>query len=330
MYGVFWLTQFHFPLIPLTKILPLPPSLQHKTKHPMKTSNEPIAFLREVIANGGPETEQYDTLHLVFDAISSAFKAGNITAAELEALQTGLEETDTILGHVKSKPFGYAGDFLIIDKIYREQVTADQRFEKWDNFWHEQPACRAVRNRKDYFIHTILDALQHQPALRLLNVASGPARDLAEIYSLIDPSRLQTVCVEADEHAINYAKELNESHAAQVAFVHRNIFRFNTAEQFDIVWSAGLFDYFEDKIFVKLLRKFMSWTKPGGEVIIGNFGDHNPTRNYMELMGDWYLHHRSAEELMNMALEAGASRGDVSVGREDEGVNLFLHVRVGV
>jgi extracellular factor (EF) 3-hydroxypalmitic acid methyl ester biosynthesis protein len=328
MYGVFWLTQFHFPLIPPAQISRLPPSLHHKTKHPMKTSNEPIAFLREVIANGGPETAQYDTLHLVFDSIYTAFKAGNITAEELEALQTGLGETDTILGHVKSKPFGYAGDFLIIDKIYREQVTADQRFEKWDNFWHEQPACRAVRNRKDYFIHTMLDALQHQRSLRLLNVASGPARDLAEIYSLIDPARLQTVCVEADEHAINYAKELNEAHASQVEFIHRNIFRFNTEEQFDIVWSAGLFDYFEDKIFVKLLRKFMSWTKPGGEVIIGNFGDHNPTRNYMELMGDWYLHHRSAEELMNMALEAGASRGDVSVGREDEGVNLFLHVRV--
>ncbi|MRG45762.1 methyltransferase domain-containing protein [Chitinophaga sp. SYP-B3965] len=305
-------------------------SLQHKNKHPMKISNSPIAFLQEIIANGGPEAQQYAELNLVFDVISDAFKAGDITAEELDALQSGLDETDTILGHVKSKPFGYAGDFLIIDKIYREQVTEDLRFEKWDNFWQEQPACKAVRNRKDYFIHTIQHALQQHGSMQLLNVASGPARDLAEIYGLIEPSRLQTVCVEADEHAINYAKELNEAHAAQVEFVHRNIFRFNTDSQFDMVWSAGLFDYFEDRIFIKLLQKFMSWTKPGGEVIIGNFGDHNPSRNYMELMGDWYLHHRSAEELINMALEAGASRGAVRVGREDEGVNLFLHVRVGV
>lgn len=298
----------------------------------MKISNEPIAFLREIIANGGPETQQYDTLNLVFDEISTAFKTGNITAEEMDLLQAGFGENEdmkgTMLGHVRSKPFGYAGDFLIIDKIYREQVTEDQRFEKWDNFWQEQPACRAVRNRKDYFIHTIKSALQQRTSMQLLNVASGPARDLAEIYGLIDPTRLQTVCVEADEHAINYAKELNEAHAAQVEFVHRNIFRFNTDTQYDIVWSAGLFDYFEDKIFVKLVQKFMHWTKPGGEVIIGNFGDHNPSRNYMELMGDWYLHHRSAEELINMALEAGASREAVWVGREEEGVNLFLHVRV--
>lgn len=328
MYGVFWLTQFHFPLIACVEIFFPAASLHHKTKHPMKISNEPITFLREIIANGGPETQQYDALNLVFDEIYNAFKTGKMTAAEMNALQTGLGETDTILGHVKSKPFGYAGDFLIIDKIYREHVTADQRFEKWDSFWHEQPACRAVRNRKDYFIHTIKNALQQRSSMQLLNVASGPARDLAEIYGLIDPARLQTVCVEADEHAINYAKELNEAHAAQVEFVHRNIFRFTTDTQFDMVWSAGLFDYFEDKIFIKLVQKFMRWTKPGGEVIIGNFGDHNPSRNYMELMGDWYLHHRSAEELINMALEAGASREAVWVGREEEGVNLFLHVRV--
>lgn len=290
-----------------------------------------MAFLQEIIANGGPEAPQYETLNRVFETISTEFKAGNITGEELEALQHGFGEDSmqtTILGHVRSKPFGYAGDFLIIDKIYREQVTADTRFEKWDNFWHEQPACKAVRNRKDYFIRTVTQALKEQPSLQLLNIASGPARDLAEVYAAIDPQRLQTVCVEADEHAINYAKELNEAHAAQVQFVHQNIFRFTAEAQHDIVWSAGLFDYFEDHIFVKLLRKFIQWTKPGGEVIIGNFSDQNPSRNYMELIGDWYLHHRPAAALIDMAVEAGAERDAVRVGSEAEGVNLFLHVRV--
>ncbi len=292
----------------------------------------PIAFLQEVIANGGPETRQYETLHRVFADITTAYQSGRLSEDELAVLQSGFCEEDdsmkTILGHCRSKPFGYAGDFLIIDKIYRQQVTADERFEKWDQFWHEQPACKAVRNRKSYFIRAIRDMLARKRPVRLLNVASGPARDLAEAYACIDPSLLQTVCVEADEHAINYAKELNERQAAQISFVHKNIFRFNTDEQFDMVWSAGLFDYFEDRVFVRLLQKFMGWTKPGGEVVIGNFGDHNPTRNYMELIGEWYLHHRSAEELITMAYEAGARRGAVSVRQEEEGVNLFLHVRV--
>ncbi|MGN7723749.1 class I SAM-dependent methyltransferase [Chitinophaga sp. 22620] len=297
----------------------------------MTRSKEPLAFLKEVIENGGPEAPQYETLHEVFADITTAYKSGSLSEDELAMLQSSFYEQEagmeTILGHCRSKPFGYAGDFLIIDKIYRQHVTADERFEKWDQFWHEQPACKAVRNRKSYFIRTIREMLQRKAPMRLLNVASGPARDLAEAYACVDPALLQAVCVEADEHAINYAKELNEQNVSQITFVHKNIFRFQTEEQFDIVWSAGLFDYFEDNVFIRLLQKFMSWTKPGGEVIIGNFGDHNPTRNYMELIGEWYLHHRSAEELMTMALEAGASPAAVSVRQEEEGVNLFLHVR---
>lgn len=297
----------------------------------MTRSKEPLTFLKEVIANGGPEARQYETLHEVFADITTAYKTGSLSGDEMAMLQSSFSEQEqgmsTILGHCRSKPFGYAGDFLIIDKIYRQQVTADERFEKWDQFWHEQPACKAVRNRKSYFIRTIREMLQRRAPMRLLNVASGPARDLAEAYACIDPALLQTVCVEADEHAINYAKELNEPNAPQIEFIHKNIFRFQTDEQFDIVWSAGLFDYFEDNVFIRLLQKFMSWTKPGGEVIIGNFGDHNPTRNYMELIGEWYLHHRSAEELMTMAMKAGASPAAVSVRQEEEGVNLFLHVR---
>lgn len=298
----------------------------------MQHPNEQLAFLQEIIANGGPETTEYDTLHHVFDTISNAVKSGEITPDEMDTLQSAFGKDDefgrTILGHARSKPFGYAGDFMIIDKIYREEVMANGRFEKWDHFWHEQPACKAVRNRKDYFIDTIQQALQQRPSLRLLNVASGPARDLAEVYTVIDPARLQTVCVEADEHAINYARELNEAHIAQVSFEHRNIFRFQTDNKFDIVWSAGLFDYFEDKVFIKLLRRFMGWTKPGGEVIVGNFGDHNPTRHYMELIGDWHLHHRPAAALQEMAQAAGAAPHAIHIGKEAEGVNLFLHVRV--
>ncbi|RPE05692.1 class I SAM-dependent methyltransferase [Chitinophaga lutea] len=297
----------------------------------MQLNKEPMAFLREIIENGGPEAPQYETLNRVFETITTEFKAGNIPAETLDALQSGFggdSMDNTILGHVRSKPFGYAGDFLIIDKIYREQVSADARYEKWDSFWHEQPACKAVRNRKDYFIRTITQALRRKPSLQLLNVASGPARDLAEVYGEIDPQRLHTVCVEADINAISYAKELNEAHAAQVQFEHQNIFRYTADRQHDIVWSAGLFDYFEDEIFIKLLRKFMGWTKPGGEVIIGNFSDQNPTQNFMELIGDWYLHHRSAEALTEMAIAAGAPRKAVHVGSEAEGVNLFLHVKV--
>ncbi len=292
---------------------------------------ESISFLQSIIGKGGPETVEYDALNEIFDLLSEDYKAGKMSKYELQLLQEGFGDEcmeNTLHGHIKTKPYGYAGDFMIIDKIYREQVTTDQRFEKWDIFWNNHSAAKAVRNRKDYFIKTMTNRLALKRSTRLLNVASGPARDIAELYAIIQPKQLSTVCVEADKTAIVYAKNVNKANADQLEFVHQNIFRFTAKEQFDMVWSAGLFDYFDNNIFLKLLRKFISWTKPGGEVIIGNFSVQNPSRNYMELIGDWYLQHRSEEELIAFALKAGARKENIWVGKELEGVNLFLHVKV--
>ena len=290
---------------------------------------QPIEFLQNIIAKGGPEQKEYETLNKVFDALSYEYKNGRLSDDSLALLQEGFGDEclqNTLHGHIKTKPFGYAGDFLIIDKIYQEQITADDRFAKWDIFWNNHSAAKAVRNRKDYFIQTITQRITNKQPIRLLNVASGPARDLAELYQVIDPAQLNTLCIEADKTAIEYATNLNKANAGQIKFVHQNIFRYQAEEKFDIVWSAGLFDYFDDAIFVKLLRKFISWTAAGGEVIIGNFSNKNPSRAYMELVGDWFLQHRSAEKLRTLAIAAGATDNNITIGEEAEGVNLFLHI----
>ena len=39
---------------------------------------ESIAFLQSIIAKGGPEKQEYDTLNFVFDALSSDYKQGKL------------------------------------------------------------------------------------------------------------------------------------------------------------------------------------------------------------------------------------------------------------
>jgi len=69
--------------------------------------------------------------------------------------------------------------------------------------------------------------------------------------------------------------------------------------------------------------------KPGGEIVIGNFNDeHNPSRFFMELFGEWHLHHRSEQVLFKLALEAGYTPDNIHIGKEPEEINLFLHIRL--
>ncbi|MDP1817551.1 MAG: class I SAM-dependent methyltransferase, partial [Leadbetterella sp.] len=203
-------------------------------------------------------------------------------------------------------------------------------FGKWDQYFHRHAAPKAVRNRKDYFkqnMARILRERKGQPT-SLLNIASGPARDLAELYQTINPKTLQTTCVDLDANAIEYATRLTEPWLNQIEFIHRNIFKFQPENQFDVIWSAGLFDYFDDAPFVAILSKIRTWGNPGAEIIIGNFSEENPSRRYMEAFGDWFLHHRSPARMITLALQAGFSRSQVKVGKESEGVNLFMHLEV--
>jgi SAM-dependent methyltransferase len=75
----------------------------------------------------------------------------------------------------------------------------------------------------------------------------------------------------------------------------------------------------------RLITELYRHLNPGGCLVIGNFGPYNPQRFKMEYGAEWFLIHRSEEELKDLA------RGlpeDVrlSVEKEPEEVNLFLNI----
>lgn len=235
----------------------------------------------------------------------------------------------TLQGYVLEKPHGYAGDYEIIDKFYTHYKSPNETLAKWDEYLHSFKAVKAVRNRKTYIKQILFDKIaEHtktQP-FEMLDLASGPARDLAEFFTEAPNADLLVDCIDLDQNAIKYATKLLGEHQPKVKFLHKNILRFNTNKKYDLVWSAGLFDYFNDTIFKRLLIRFLQNIKLGGELIVGNFCSTNPDINYMELL-DWKLYHRSADDLIALAISCGVDRSRISVDKEPEGVNLFIRIK---
>ena len=54
--------------------------------------------------------------------------------------------------------------------------------------------------------------------------------------------------------------------------------------------------------------------------------DHNPSRDYMEILGDWHLIHRTETELLQLARKAGFKDHQVHVSRMPDNVILYLHI----
>lgn len=290
-----------------------------------------ISLLREMVAAGGPDEAEYPILDQMMQQLYSQKQAGHISKKKTVYLQSIFHNeflANTIHGYAYRKPLGYAGDFALIDMIYTYHSFKNAGYEKWDRYFHYHAATEAVRNRKAFFKEKMLDKLKgRESPLNLLNVASGPARDLCELYQLIDPAMLKTTCVDIDSDAISFASNLCQPFSDQISFRQKNILRFSSTEKYDVIWSAGLFDYFEDKLFIMAIKRLLTFLKPGGEILIGNFSENNPSRGYMEIFGEWFLIHRSTEELMRLSAEAGVHPANMTVEQEPLGINLFLKIR---
>jgi len=287
-------------------------------------------FIQQLVAKSGPAPEDYPALNAWFQRVHSRGLNGEFTKADLLRLCDAFGDAmspATLQGLGYCKPHGYAGDFEIIDKIYVRHHSANPRLVRWDAYFHSQANSRAVRNRKTYF-HNLLDRHNaHCHPLRVLKLASGSGRCMFEWLAAHPDADVSFFCVERDPDAIIYATALNQEFASKVSFEQKNVIRYRPQFQYNLIWAAGLFDYFSDKIFQVVLQRLLPAIADGGELVIGNFASRG-SHPYMEFSG-WSLHYRSAEQLASLALACGVPADMIYVGAEPEAVNLFLHIKSG-
>lgn len=298
----------------------------------MLTQKDIITSLQKLQSKEVFHEEYYPQIDELIASISVLKKEGLISKKEIREISYYYGKAfleNTLQGAALLKKFGYAGDFLMIDNIYSNHFSDHPFYKSWDKYFQNQAAPKAVRNRKEYFKQLIKNKFHKRKTINLLNIASGPARDLAELYPILSHSQtLKTVCIETDESAIKYAKNLTHDFQEYIEYINANIFQFETKHKFDVIWSAGLFDYFSDRNFLTILKKCKDWCSSNGEIIIGNFNAaHNPTRDYMEIFGEWFLNHRTRKELIELGKVAGFEESEIFIYNEPENVNLFMHLK---
>ncbi|MDX2441274.1 MAG: class I SAM-dependent methyltransferase [Desulfobacterales bacterium] len=299
------------------------------------TMKQHITFMKELVAKGGPDSSEYLEFTQWLQTVSNELKEGVLSEKDLQLLRTEMGEALSILtlqGFVFNKPHGYPGDYEIIEKIYQNHTSNDPELRKWDLYFQLQKAPIAVKNREKYFLDLLTGVEKVNKTntpCRVLNIASGPCRDLFDFFSHGNHADLFLDNVEFDPLAISYAKNLCKDFLKNINFLHTNAFDFSTTKKYQLVWSAGLFDYLKDTKFIFLLKRMKRLLGESGELIVGNFSTENPTRAYMEVLGDWQLNHRTPEQLIHLAKACGFKSSDIRIGQEPEGVNLFLHLKCG-
>ena len=281
------------------------------------------AYIEGIFLKNGPDEEDY----LEFFGLVDQVKAEEIDSFRKKIAP--ILNPNSLFGFSYTKPFGYSGDFFIIEKIYQHYVNPDEKYRKWDIFLHSAPAVIAVVNRKTLAIEIFekLNAKSMGLQQDVMILGSGPVTETFEFFEKNPDNSLVFDLLDMDKRAITYAKSKNRKYLSKMTFHNRNVIRFTPEKKYDLIWSAGLFDYFKGKHFVFLLKKYYEYLKEDGELIIGNFNRENPSRRAMEILGDWFLYHRSPDELKQFAIQAGVEESKIDVFQEPLGVNLFLRVK---
>ncbi|HEY6876529.1 MAG TPA: hypothetical protein VI299_00870, partial [Polyangiales bacterium] len=284
---------------------------------------------------------------------AAAIELGELAAQipqELEAehrafIQSQLNpylEAAPFIWRVKHKPLGYAGDYEMMNMLYRDHREGDGLFAKALNVWAtSQPAARANINRIEYIGSKLQETIRSRPegVVRVASIGCGPAQ---EIYSFLKRypelgRRLDIALIDQEEKAIDYCERslapLAAGTGAHIRVIKDSARRLLTDRRLaaslgecDLLYSAGLFDYLAARSFSALLATLYGALAPDGVLLIGNVAQHNPDRAQMEYIGEWYLHHRSPDELLALAGNLQPVPKRVSVDAEPTGVNLFLVV----
>jgi len=236
------------------------------------------------------------------------------------------------------KPRGHAGDAVLIDYMYgiahpEHELTNATPVGCWIyNYTSNTLAPRAVRRRMHIIAELIDRVCVERPAPRVLSIASGHVRELAFSHALRAGAVEEVVAFDQDARSLAEAEAATGSKALKTmqGSIARLIAGRYDLGGFDLVYTAGLFDYVEERAAKRLAGAMFDMLKPGGVLLIGNFLNDIDDIGYMESFMGWNLVFRTREEIVSLADGIESGVGAMRYFEESErNIGFLLATKAG-
>ncbi|HWI20831.1 MAG TPA: class I SAM-dependent methyltransferase [Vicinamibacterales bacterium] len=230
---------------------------------------------------------------------------------------------------------GYQGDAELLDIIYDrdyrrcwpQPVTAfgDAIFRYTINC----QAPEAVRERRAFLAREIDLACAANPKVEILSAACGHCRELELSEAIQARTFGRFVGLDQDRETLDYIQRVWGPHGVEPMAASVTAFLLNSQplEQFDFVYSAGLYDYLEPGVVDLVTHKLIEMVRPGGRLLVGNYTPDTRDAGYMEAFMGWQLIYRDAPSMRRLAEHRRVA--DVSIVRDTTGAVIYLDARIG-
>lgn len=238
----------------------------------------------------------------------------------------------SVCRYVFDKPRGYAGDFRAMEMIWLGHTAPQHarylgttaRGALVNAFTLDSENCRANVAR----VHRFRELLRSLPGGRVAALGAGSVIEVDEAYAF-GCAPLALHLFDQDEGALEAAAAKLEKWPCELALHRGNVVRTVLRardERYDLMYSSGMFDYFELAAARRLVARLWKRVAAGGRLVITNAHPDNPTRTWMELVADWYLVYKTPAEMRSLA-DGLDGLADLSLECDDEGVYQYLTLR---
>lgn len=233
-----------------------------------------------------------------------------------------------LLLHIWDKPRGFNGDGDLLQKMYDclgipdydedGRPCATHVKSRWDHYISARPEMLSLQHRKHMFEEQ-LESYINQGATSLIDLGCGNGSYADYAWwklKAAHPIRHRVVGVDNDR--LPNRVWVGDG----PLYVKQNVLNDLPKGQFDIVYSGGLFDYFNDKMFTRMLDRCLDLNPRF--IMIGNIEQTPSTKAFMSCMR-WNLFDRSRLDLLQLTINHFPAP-TVRVDTDNTGCQHFLKV----
>jgi len=216
----------------------------------------------------------------------------------------------------ENKAHGFLGIGLLIDKILLNL-----------------PAVQATRARRVNIVKILSNEIENHKlrgeATRILDLACGAGRYLADIAKIYPSDKIEIVGVDFDKKSLELAKSLSGKQGIskeRIRFIKGNVFKLRILKKLgqqvdwrpNVVIASGLTVYIDDDKVITMLKQIYEGLDKDGLLLIDS-QESNPSRKLMEKAlktkeGAWVLYYRPPEQWRQWFLKFGFR--DIVVSRD--------------
>jgi SAM-dependent methyltransferase len=228
-------------------------------------------------------------------------------------------------------PRGYPGDFETVEYLIGgagANRAQDRIARSCEGYALSRSIAQQHRNKIQHQAARLMRTMLMNPGqTRVASIACGSCPDLRLILDHLPQLAGEIWLNDIDEDALAFSRRALQPIASHCHFRQGDALTFARRlprGAFDLVLAGGLVDYLNERTATLLIQLAVRALAPGGIFYFTNIAAGNPYRPLIEYFGNWKLIERCEEDIYRYCADAGVSRGNVTIRRDETGLALLV------